>query len=209
MWAVLTEDDTLLALSNTAQFSALALLLATGLGLAHALAAQRVLWLRTLVFLPFIVSPVMVAFGLLLLYPQASGSFGVLVAAYALLAYPFVAKSLAARLDSLPAHYLEAARSLGASRWRCFWRVTLPLLAPALRRGMAFAAATAVGEFAVSLFLSRPEWATLTTLIYQHLGKPGAGNLAAAQVLACVLMGLALLAFVLIEWPANEDDARA
>ncbi|WNO04300.1 ABC transporter permease [Rhodoferax mekongensis] len=208
-WAVLTDEDTLSALSNTAQFSALALALATGLGLAHALAAQRVLWLRTLVFLPFIVSPVMVAFGLLLLYPQWSSSFGVLVAAYALLAYPFVAKSLAARLDSLPAHYLEAARSLGASPWRCFWRVTLPLLAPALRRGMAFAAATAVGEFAVSLFLSRPEWATLTTLIYQHLGKPGADNLAAAQVLACVLMGLALLAFVLIEWPTGEDEARA
>lgn len=208
-WALLTDDDTLLALTNTAMFSLLALALATVLGLAHALAAQRVLWMRTLVFLPFVVSPVMVAFGLLLLYPQASGSFGVLVAAYALLAYPFVAKSLAARLDSLPAHYLEAARSLGASPWRTFWRVTLPLLAPALRRGMAFAAATAVGEFAVSLFLSRPEWATLTTLIYQHLGKPGAGNLAAAQVLACMLMGLALLAFVLIEWPANEDDPRA
>jgi len=210
---VLTDEDTVLALRNTVQFSVLALGLATGLGLAHAQAAQRVLWLRTLVFLPFVVSPVMVAFGLLLLYPQASGSFEVLVAAYALLAYPFVAKALAARLDSLPAHYLEAARSLGAGPWRCFWRVTLPLLAPALRRGMAFAAATAVGEFAVSLFLSRPEWATLTTLIYQHLGKPGADNLAAAQVLACVLMALALLAFVLIEWPAeendNEDDARA
>ena len=208
-WNVLREDDTLLALYNTVRFSLLALVLATVLGVAHALAARRVLWLRTLVFLPFIVSPVMVAFGLLLLYPEASGSFGVLVAAYALLAYPFVAKSVASRLDSLPAHYLEAARSLGASPWRCFWRVTLPLLAPALRRGMAFAAATAVGEFAVSLFLSRPEWATLTTLIYQHLGKPGAVNLGAAQVLACVLMGLALLAFVLIEWPGKEGDTRA
>lgn len=208
-WGVLWEDDTLLALYNTVRFSLLALVLATVLGVAHALAARRVLWLRTLVFLPFIVSPVMVAFGLLLLYPEASGSFGVLVAAYALLAYPFVAKSVASRLDSLPAHYLEAARSLGASPWRCFWRVTLPLLAPALRRGMAFAAATAVGEFAVSLFLSRPEWATLTTLIYQHLGKPGAANLGAAQVLACVLMALALLAFVLIEWPGEEGDARA
>lgn len=208
-WRVLGEEDTMLALYNTARFSCAALVLATGLGVAHALAAQRVLWLRTLVFLPFIVSPVMVAFGLLLLYPQASGSFWVLVGAYALLAYPFVAKSVAARLDSLPAHYQEAARSLGASPWRGFWRVTLPLLAPALRRGMAFAAATAVGEFAVSLFLSRPEWVTLTTLMYQHLGKPGAANLAAAHVLACVLMGLALLAFLLIEWPAREEDSRA
>jgi thiamine transport system permease protein len=131
------------------------------------------------------------------------------VSAYALLAYPFVAKSVAAALDSLPPHYLDAARSLGASPWRVFRRVTLPLLAPALRRGMAFAAATAVGEFAVTLFLSRPEWATLTTLIYQHLGRPGAANRDAALVLACVLMALALLAFALIENRPDEDFDHA
>jgi len=86
--------------------------------------------------------------------------------------------------------------------------VTLPLLAPALRRGMAFAAATALGEFAITLFLSRPEWATLTTLIYQRLGRPGQANLDAAMVLACVLMVLALLAFLLIEWPVREHAAE-
>ncbi len=198
-WRVLLEDDTLLALWNTLRFSIPAVLLATALGLAHALAARRSLLLRTLVFLPFVVSPVMVAFGLLLLYPTWTGSVGLLIAAYALLAYPFVAKALASALDSMPAHYLDAARSLGASPWRAFWRVTFPLLRPALRRGVAFAAATAVGEFAVTLFLSRPEWATLTTLIYQRLGRPGAANLDAAMLLSCVLMLLALAAFVLIE----------
>jgi thiamine transport system permease protein len=177
--------------------------------MAHALAAQRSLVLRTLVFLPFVVSPVIVAFGLLVLYPEYGGDFGLLVAAYALLAYPFVAKSLAAALDSIPHQYVQAARSLGGTPWRAFWRVTLPLLAPALRRGMAFAAATAVGEFAVTLFLSRPEWATLTTLIYQHLGRPGATNMDAALVLACVLMLFALAAFVLIEWPASEEIQHA
>jgi thiamine transport system permease protein len=208
-WSVLLEEDTVSALWNTARFSGLSLLLATALGLAHALAARRLLWLRAMVFLPLVVSPVMVAFGLLLLYPAWTGSFWLLVAAYALLAYPFVAKSLASALDGLPEHYADAARSLGASPWRVFARVTLPLLAPALRRGMAFAAATAVGEFAVTLFLSRPEWATLTTLIYQHLGRPGAANMDAALVLACVLMALALAAFVLIEWPSAEESVHA
>lgn len=198
-WRLLLEEETLQALWNTLRFSVSAVLLATVLGLAHALAARRSLLLRTLVFLPFVVSPVMVAFGLLLLYPAWTGSAALLVAAYALLAYPFVAKSLASALDSLPAHYLDAARSLGASPWRAFWRITFPLLRPALRRGMAFAAATAVGEFAVTLFLSRPEWATLTTLIYQRLGRPGASNLDAAMLLSCLLMLLALGAFALIE----------
>lgn len=203
----LFDAEMLAALWNTLRFSAMALLLATLLGVLHALALRASLLWRALAFLPFVVSPVTVAFGLLLLYPSWTASLPLLLLAYAVLAYPFVAKPLAAGLDGLPAPLTQVARTLGASPWRCFWRVSLPLLAPNLRRGMAFAAATALGEFAVTLFLSRPEWATLTTLIYQRLGRAGQANLDAAMVLACVLMVLALLAFLLIEWPATQPDA--
>jgi thiamine transport system permease protein len=220
---VLLEPETGQALWNTLRFSGMALVLATALGLTHALAVRALdvagaargasqargglaLAWRAAAFLPFVVSPVTVAFGLLLLYPGWTASLGLLVAAYALLAYPFVAKSLTAALDSLPASYAQAAATLGASPWRVFSRLTLPLVSGALRRSMAFAAATALGEFAVSLFLSRPEWTTLTTLIYQRLGRPGAGNLDAALVLACVLMLLALLAFAGIE---GKKDNRS
>jgi thiamine transport system permease protein len=198
------DAETWAAVWNTLRFSAAALLLATLLGLLHAFAAQASVAWRAAAFLPFVVSPVTVAFGLLLLYPQLTASLALLLAAYAVLAYPFVAKSLSAGLDGMPAHLSQAARTLGASPWRCFWRVSLPLLQPALRRGMAFAAATALGEFAVTLFLSRPEWATLTTLIYQRLGRPGQANLDAAMVLSCLVMALALAAFLLIEWPAAD-----
>jgi thiamine transport system permease protein len=213
---VLMAPDTLAALWNTLRFSAMALALATGLGLSHALALRgldaagsslgwALAW-RAAAYLPFVVSPVTVAFGLLLLYPSWTASLALLVGAYALLAYPFVAKSLTAALDNLPASYAQAAATLGAKPWRVVWRVILPLVASALRRGMAFAAATALGEFAVSLFLSRPEWTTLTTLIYQRLGRPGAANLEAALVLACLLMLMALMAFTLIEGPAQKKD---
>lgn len=207
-WAVLMEPETLSALWNTLRFTLLAVGLATVLGVMHALASQRWVWMRALVYLPFVVSPVLVAFGLLLAYPQWAGGFWVMVAGYTLLATPFVAKAVAARLDSLPVNYLLVARTLGATPWRCFVRVTLPLLSAALRRGMAFAAATAVGEFAVTLFLARPEWATLTTLIYEHLGRPGAANRDAALVLSCVLMATTLFVFWVIE-PAPPDDANA
>jgi len=70
---------------------------------------------------------------------------------------------------------------------------------------MAFAVATAVGEFAVTLFLSRPEWATLTTLNYEHLGRPGQSHYESALVLSCALMALAFTAFMLLEWPRRED----
>ena len=213
-WSVLVDESTLQALWNTLRFSVAAVALATVLGLTHALAAQRSALLRAAAYLPFVVSPVMVAFGLLLLYPKWAATQTLLISAYALLAYPFVAKSISAALDSLPPHLLQAAATLGASPWRCFWRVTLPFVRPALRRGMAFAAASALGEFAVSLFLSRPEWTTLTTLIYQRLGRPGAANLDEALVLACLLMLLALLAFMALEYrpaqpgPAHQLTAR-
>jgi thiamine transport system permease protein len=129
-----------------------------------------------------------------------------LIAAYAVLAYPFVTKAMTAGLGSLPDNLSQVARTLGASPWRTFWRVTLPLLSPALRRGMAFAAATALGEFAVTLFLSRPEWTTLTTLIYQRLGKPGAVNLDTAMLLACLLMLLSALVFMVVDSPRNNDQ---
>ena len=208
-WSVLFEAETLRAMLNTVRFSMSALVLATLLGLTHALAARNSVWLRASAFLPFVVSPVTVAFGLLLLYPQWTASLPLLVSAYALLAYPFVAKSISSALDSLPDNLAQAARTLGATPWRCFWRLTLPLIAPALRRGMAFAAATSLGEFAVTLFLSRPEWTTLTTLIYQRLSIPGAANLDAALVLACVLMGLALSAFLLIDPQLNKAGKSA
>jgi thiamine transport system permease protein len=213
--AVLEEADTWTAVGNTLRFSCLALLLATALGVLHALAGQAMrrhapaaLAWRASAYAPLVVSPVALAFGLLLLYPQWLASWPLLVAAYALLAYPFVAKALAAALDVLPEQYAQAAASLGARPVRVFWRVTLPLVAPALRRGMAFAAATMLGEFAVSLLLSRPEWLTLSTLIYQRLGRPGSANLDAALVLCAGLMALALLAFWLIEGRGEHHRVR-
>lgn len=208
-WLQVFDDEVMAALWNTLRFSAIALLLATALGLAHALATRASVVWRAAAFLPFVVSPVTVAFGLLLLYPRWVASLPLLLLAYTVLAYPFVAKSVAAGLDSMPSHLSQAARTLGASPWRCFWRVSLPLLQPALRRGMAFAVATALGEFAVTLFLSRPEWTTLTTLIYQRLSRPGQANLESAWILACVLMVLALAVFLLIEWPGQDASSTS
>lgn len=208
-WQVLVDEDTLLALGNTLRFGAVTVVASSVLGLLHGLAAHRWRWLRVFLFAPLVVSSVMVGFGLLVLYPRYSGSMLLLLAGYTLVAYPFVTQSVVAALDAMPAQWLAAARLLGATPWRAFWRVTLPLLVPALRRGAAFAAATAIGEFAVTLFLSRPEWTTLTTLIYQRLGRPGASNLADAMVLALLLLLLAYGTFRVLEGPEKKESPHA
>ncbi len=198
-WGVLLETETLLALWNTLRFTAAALLAALVLGISHAAMARRLPWLRAITFLPFMVSPVCIAFGLLLLYPEWTASLPLLIATYALLAYPFITKDLLAAWDALPARYAQSAASLGAGRFQTAKYITAPLLLPALRRGATLAAATCAGEFAATLFLSRPEWTTLTTLIYQYLGTAGADNRDKAMVLTAVLMLLAALVFLLLD----------
>lgn len=198
-WRVLWQPDTLAALWNTLRFTGSAMLSATLLGILHAALARRLVWVRGITFLPFMVSPVCVAFGVLLLYPEWSASLPLLIATYALLAYPFITKDLLAAWDALPASYTAAARTMGANRFQTGIFVTAPLLLPALRRGLTLAAATCIGEFAATLFLSRPEWQTLTTLIYHYLGLPGADNRDQAMVLSFVLMALALAVFLLLD----------
>ncbi|WP_373706989.1 ABC transporter permease [Neisseria dentiae] len=206
-WAVWREAETLHAVWNTLRFTFWAMLLALLLSVLHAALARRAAWVRALTFLPFMVSPVCVAFGLLLLYPEWTASLPLLVSTYALLAYPFIAKDLLAAWDALPANYAAAARSLGATPFQTALTVTVPLLLPALRRGLTLAAATCVGEFAATLFLSRPEWQTLTTLIYRYLGTAGAENHDSAMVLTAVLMLLALLVFLLLDAAEKQEKA--
>jgi len=182
------------------------LVVALVLGVCHALVGRRYWWWRMWGLLPLMVSPVMIAFGLLLVVPHWLDQWPLLVGAYALLAMPLVVQPMAQALDALPTAWADAARSLGATPWRVWWRVTLPLVRPALRRGAAFALATMVGEFAVTLFLSRPEWTTLTTLIYQHLGRAGRTQLESAWVLSAGLLCLTLWLFWLIEKPSKRGS---
>lgn len=206
-WSHAWGPDAVLALGNTLRFTAMGLALAAVLGIMQGLVApKRMLW-RVWSMLPLLVSPVMVAFGLLLLWPRHLDQVWVLVSAYALLALPLVSTPVAQAVQDLPASLGQAARSLGASPWRVAWRVTLPLVRGALRRGLAFAAATMLGEFAVTLLLSRPEWLTLSTYIYQLLGRPGALNAQAAWIMAACLMALSLLVFTWVDRVEGEGRA--
>lgn len=211
-WQVLLEEETHLAIWNTFRFTVLALPLSIVLGVAHAAMAKRFHWGRYILFLPFMVSPVCVAFGIILLYPEWTASLPLLIATYALLAYPFIAKDVLAAWDNLSLRYTAAATNLGANAWQTWTNITLPLLLPALKRGSVLAMATCVGEFAATLFLSRPEWQTLTTLIYRYLGTAGADNRDKAMVLTAVLLLLALCTFVLSDaserkTPSSSQDS--
>ncbi len=63
------------------------------------------------------------------------GGMGVVVLLEVLHLYPIMFLNASAALANVDPTMLEAARNLGASRWRTFWRVTLPLIRPGLFAG--------------------------------------------------------------------------
>lgn len=189
------------ALRNSLVFAAASTVLALVVGFlfSHAIARGPWRWLDQASLLPLAVSPVTLAFGYLLTYPLLVGSPWGVPVAHALLAFPFVTRTLLPAYRSQPPVLAAAAATLGAGPLRTLWRVDLPLLRPAFLTAAAFAFAVSMGEFGATLLLVRPEYATLPVAIFDRLGRPGAANYGSALALAVVLMGLTAAVMLLLQ----------
>jgi len=169
--SALTAPETLAALklSLFASLSATAAGLVLGVPLAWLYARVdfpgRNL-LRALTTLPMVLPPVVGGIALLLAFGRRGlvgswlyGAFGVtfpfttagVVMAETFVAMPFLILTVEAGLRSMDRRYGEAARALGASRWRVFTRVTVPLIAPSLAAGAVLCWARALGEFGATI----------------------------------------------------------
>jgi thiamine transport system permease protein len=125
--------------------------------------------------------------------------------AHALLAFPFVVRSLLPALRGLDPRLREAARMLGAGPARVLREVDLPLLFPALLVGAVFAFTVSIGEFGAALLLARPEYPTVPVVIDRFLGLPGQQNYGQALALSTILMLITGLSFVLLEQVRFRD----
>ena len=120
-------------------------------------------------------------------------------AAHALLAFPFVVRSLLPALRALDPRLRDAARVLGARPWQVLRAVDLPLLYPALLVGAVFSFTVSLGDFGAALLLARPEYPTVPVVIGRLLGQPGAANYGQALALSTILMLISALGFVALE----------
>jgi thiamine transport system permease protein len=93
----------------------------------------------------------------------------------------------------------RAAASLGASPWRAFLAVDLPLIARAVIVAGAFAFAISLGEFGATAMLARPEFPTVPVAIYTFLGQPGDLNYGQALALSTLLMLVCAAGILAIE----------
>lgn len=100
-----------------------------------------------------------------------------------------------ASFKSIPPELEEAARSVGASWFRTFFQITLPLAAPGLLASAVFVFLTSLDEFTGTFFIGLPFISTLPMLLYSSSGY----NLQFASVIAIVLLIPSILFMIIIE----------
>ena len=100
---------------------------------------------------------------------RIAGSFIALGLGHLFVATPYVIGSVGAVLLRFNSNLEEAALSLGASRWRAFRRVTLPIIMPGIYAGALFAFMVSFGDVPISLFLASPQYTTLPLEIFHSM----------------------------------------
>ncbi|HWG57798.1 MAG TPA: molybdate ABC transporter permease subunit [Candidatus Acidoferrales bacterium] len=176
-----------------------------------------------LFMLPLVLPPTVVGFFLLLIFGR-NGPLGKLllgigatvvfswpatVIAAAVVSFPLMYLSVRAALEQVDAHYLQAARTLGASEWRVFREVALPLAWPGVLAGAALSFARAFGEFGATLMLAGNipgRTATIPIAIYFAVE---ANDLRSAAVWSAVDVALSLgLLAALYNWARAQNYRR-
>jgi putative spermidine/putrescine transport system permease protein len=106
---------------------------------------------------------------------------------------PYVIGTVGAALAAYDNQLEEAARSLGASPFRAFRKVTLPNIAQGMQAGAIFAFIVSFGQFEVSLFLSAPNAEPLPIAMYNSLRYQFDPSAAAAGIFAITLVTASVL----------------
>jgi len=118
--------------------------------------------------LPLVLPPTVVGFILLLLFGRNGPLGGLLwrlgvmivfswpatVVAATVVAFPLMYLTARAALEQVDPNFLQAARTLGASEWRVFREIALPLAWPGILAGTILSFARALGEFGATLMVA-------------------------------------------------------
>lgn len=150
-----------IGLSLSVSAAAVACIAVPGVLLALWLARTRRRWkgvIETIVLVPLVLPPVVIGIGLLVvtgwLRCNVAFTWWAAVLASAVVASPLLVRTVRATLDAEDPRLAQVAETLGASRTRVFFTVTLPAIWPAVVGGLILAWARALGEFGATLIVA-------------------------------------------------------
>ncbi len=121
----------------------------------------------------------------------------------------FVALILLAGLQTIPKELYEAAEVDGASRWQVFWRITLPLLTPAILVAMIFRTITAFQTFDIPYAMTKggPGNATETLAMYVRVTSIENLNFGYGSALAVLLFLVSMaITVIYLRYIRGADD---
>ena len=162
-----------------------ALTLAIGLPGAYVFAkydfpGKRVI--KAVLTVPFVMPSVMVALGFILLFGRSGFITGLIghdlgilyswkgiLLAHAFYNFPIVVRMVSALWQRINPHYEEAAMALGARGWRLFWRVTLPMLSPAIFASAMLTFVFCFLSFSIPLIIGGYRYATIEVDIFTSI----------------------------------------
>jgi len=162
------------AIGNTLFFAVVAAMLALILSIASGYAVahrpHRAVTLGLLLFVPLLLSPVVLAFALASFWRPFLGAssniWTLVIVSQAILALPFALQSLQIPLAGLSSSARETARTLGSGAFGAFLDADLPRVRDALITVGLFAFAFGLGEFTATNFLVPPSLTTLPVALY-------------------------------------------
>jgi len=195
---VLTSTEWLASIRHSLFVSLVSTVVATIAGVSLALALSAGAFgprlrggIELLVIAPMAIPPIELALGGYSLFSEVGlvGSLWALVPLYAVVGLPFVYLSTISVLERLDRRLLMASASLGSGPVRSFFRITLPLVGPAVLTGAALSFVVMLDEVVIALFLLGGESPTLPLRIYSRLTfgvAPDVAAISALQVFICI-----------------------
>jgi putative spermidine/putrescine transport system permease protein len=122
------------------------------------------------------------------------GTYTGIALGHLVLTLPYALRILATALSGVPTSLEEAASSLGATPFRVFRRVTLPLLTPGLVSAAALSFLVSFDEVVITLFLAGPRVTTLPYEMFRRLDSRSDPMIAAISVMMIMLtLGVVLV----------------
>ena len=193
-----------LVIPNTYLFGlcAIALVVVFGVLIAYLAVRRRSVitsTLDTLTMLPYIIPGSVL--GICFLYAFArrplalTGTAWIIIIALTVRRMPYTIRSSTAIISQISPSIEEAAVSLGASEFRSFEEVTLPMMLPGVISGAIMSWVTVISELSSSIMLYRASTQTLTVSVYTEVIRDCFGNAAAYSTVLTVTSVLSMLLF--------------
>ncbi|MFZ1428276.1 MAG: ABC transporter permease [Geminicoccaceae bacterium] len=183
-------------LSSVAALGAVLLGTPTAIGLVRLRFPGRSL-VQALILSPLIFPTLVTGIALLRLFSSigSQDAFVNLVIGHVLVTAPYVVRTVSASLVTINPSIEEAARTLGASHFQAFWRITRPQIMPGLVAGALFAFVTSFDNYAVSMWLFDPSHVPLPMMMVSLISRmfdPGIAAIASLMILFSLFMVLLL-----------------